>query len=262
MDFRLASNRGAVALPLLAGVVAGWWALAAGWGLGEAMRAGVGAGGGSFLAWATAREIDPDHPVTAVAAAVAAPWAVLVGPPALAAVFLWMLAVRAVVGSTGSAPYLADMLFVGGLGVWTALGDRGLAAALGGLAVVAASTVFDGRGRSLTLTVAAVAMAVAAGAAVVVGGSLGPSPASSAQAWLVSGVAVVGLAALRVRTSSPTDRRPDRAISTARVRWGIGATTALGILSVAWHGSDGVTAAAPILVALGATAVSATLRAS
>jgi hypothetical protein len=260
MDFRLSSNRIGVAVPVLAGFVAGAWALAVAAGLGEAVRVGVGAGGGSFLAWASARELDPDRPTTATVAALAAPWAVLAGGPALAAGFLWMIAVRALIGSTGGAPYPADVTFVGVLAAWAATGDRGLAAALAGLLVVAASTAFDRRGRSVTLVLVAAWMVAAVAASIAFGGPVRPLPVSGAAAWWMGGIAVVGSMAMRVRTSAATDRRPDQRVSLARLRWGVAAATSLSILAVVWHGVDGVTAAAPIIAALAATAVSAGVK--
>jgi hypothetical protein len=254
MDFRLPSNRVALALPSVAGVVAGAWALAAGWGLGEAVRAGVGAGGGSFLAWATARELDPDHPHTATVAAVLAPWAVLSAAPSLAAGFVWLLAIRAMTGSTGSAPYPPDLVVVGALSVWATLGDRALVVVVTGLAVLVLSTSFDRRGRAVTVAMAVAMAAIVVAVSLVRGGPLAPQSFTAASWWWSAVMGAVAIVALSVRTVSTADRRP-QPLSGTRLRWGVAAAAVFGIVMVAWHGPVGVAMAAPVAAALAAVAM-------
>lgn len=74
--------------------------------IGRAVVAGVS----TFAAWAIARELDPDHPSSATIAAVLTPAAtVLLGPPAVAALFVAMLTFRIVARTTGLPPRWTDL---------------------------------------------------------------------------------------------------------------------------------------------------------
>ncbi|MFD1730278.1 hypothetical protein ACFSC4_02835 [Deinococcus malanensis] len=116
LDLRYPSNRyaagGALAAAVTARLLGGSWADA------------LGVGGAAFLAWATARELDPDHPETAtVALPVAAAAAWMGGPgnpvPGLAA----LSAVRVMAGTVGRDPTTVDLAALAG--------QAGLAAATG-----------------------------------------------------------------------------------------------------------------------------------
>ncbi|MEX2551778.1 MAG: hypothetical protein WD627_02080, partial [Actinomycetota bacterium] len=68
LDFRLASNRFiALATIVVSGLGFGY-ELNDGGSFGEAVARGVQFGAGVFLAWAIARELDPDRPGSATAA--------------------------------------------------------------------------------------------------------------------------------------------------------------------------------------------------
>jgi hypothetical protein len=259
MDFRLVSNRIAVAVPVLAGSVAGVWGLAGGASLRDAVSAGVAAGGASFLGWATGRELDPDHPGSSALAAVGAPWLVVWGGPSLAAGGLWLLALRALSGTTGAAPYPPDLVVIVGLGVVAARGDGGLPDALAGFAVVGMSTVFERRARASTATAAVAGSLVAVAVAVVGGALLAPaSPDGWTAAWLAV-IALAVAAAWGVRVTSSTDRRP-QPLQRSRVRWSLAAVGAWGVLAVIWNGPVGVAVAGPALVALASVALGVVVR--
>lgn len=67
-----------------------------------------------FLVWALGRELDPDRPITATIAAVAAGAAVLIsGETSVAGIAGLMLGSRILVRSTGFVPYLTDIVAVG-----------------------------------------------------------------------------------------------------------------------------------------------------
>jgi hypothetical protein len=253
MDFLLLSNRLSIALPLTAGLVAGLVSLTDG-GLGDAVRTGIAAGGSSFLAWAVTRELSPDHPVAASLAAVLAPMAILLGSPSLAVVAVWLLATRVVAGTTGAAPYTADMIVVGGFAIWASTGEGGLPLALLALTAIASSTVFDARGRRTVLvgdTLATAACLTAAGAA----GTLDlPDPWAASSAWWLFATALTTAAALLVRVESTTDRRPVR-IEAGRVRAAIGWAGAACVIAVVWRGTRGMASMAPVAAALVLTAV-------
>lgn len=99
LDPRDPSNLAAVAVTAATGLAGSW--LARGDGLLPAGRAAVRAGGAVFAAWATAREIDPDHPGTAFAAMPLAAAGLALGRPSLAASFGTMLWARFAAGTVG-----------------------------------------------------------------------------------------------------------------------------------------------------------------
>ncbi|GGR44532.1 hypothetical protein GCM10008959_01950 [Deinococcus seoulensis] len=101
LDFSYPSNRVAAAGS------AGAALLALAFGRPWAQAAGVG--GAAFLAWATARELDPDHPVTANAALpVAAAVALLGGAGNPLAGLAVLSGLRLIAGTTGESATSAD----------------------------------------------------------------------------------------------------------------------------------------------------------
>lgn len=253
MDFRLLSNRLSIALPLAAGSVAGIGSLLTGGGLADAVRAGIAAGGSSFLAWAVTRELNPDHPVAASLAAVAAPWATVFGSPSLAVVAVWLLAVRVVAGTTGAAPYAVDMIVVGAFTIWASTSEGGLALALLALVAIASSTVFDARSRRTVLVGAGLATAVSLAAARAAG-TLGlPEAWTAHSGWWLVAVALSTSAALLVRVESTADRRPVP-IDTRRVRAATGWAGTACVIAVVWRGPVGMASMAPVGVVLAVTA--------
>jgi hypothetical protein len=113
---------------------------------GTRLGSGIVLGGSAFLAWALARELDPDRVITSYAAAVAggvAAW-VAAGPSpgaALGAIYLLLVALRITVRTTGRPPTVIDLagnIVVAG---WLA---RGPVAWLAGL-VLAVAVVRDTR---------------------------------------------------------------------------------------------------------------------
>lgn len=77
--------------------------------VGDALRPALNAGVTVFLAWAIAREIDPDEPRTAnLAAVLAVGGRLLAGPGNLTALVMFLLAARIALRSTGLAPTMLD----------------------------------------------------------------------------------------------------------------------------------------------------------
>jgi hypothetical protein len=99
---------GGTASRLLAGAA---WIESASWG--------VGAGFAVFLAWALARELDPDHDLSAfVAAGLMLIGLLFFDLPALLALFWMLLTLRVVNRTVGLPSKLQDSLLVLGLGGW------------------------------------------------------------------------------------------------------------------------------------------------
>lgn len=163
IDPRYPSNRYAVVASAVAAAAAGTVALAAGaqsplvW----AIRGGLAA----FLAWAVARELDPDDTRSAALAAPLGAVALAAGAPSLLAVAAALLAVRIVVRTTGLWPTTIDLVAMAVLagvagwqfhGVWAGLALGGALAVdtrlprpaplrgLGAGAVAAAAAVVTG----------------------------------------------------------------------------------------------------------------------
>lgn len=161
--------------------------------LGQTLGPTVNAGVTIFLAWAIAREIDPDEARTAnLAAVLAIAGRLLAGPGLLAALVMLLLATRIVVRSTGLAPTTLDgFLFLPGAAFWAGRTVTGWMAAL----VLAYALARDYRlpepaGRR-SLIAAFVVSAVASGAVIASGafGSGWPSPGPLALAISAAGVA-------------------------------------------------------------------------
>jgi hypothetical protein len=80
---------------------------------------GIGAGLAIFLAWALARELDPDHEFSAfVAAALAIVALAALGPPQLLPLFWMLLTVRILDRTVGLPARPLDSLAMLGLGLW------------------------------------------------------------------------------------------------------------------------------------------------
>ena len=227
-------------------------------GLGAAARQGVSAGGAAFVAWAIARELDPDRPAGAVAAAVLAPFTVIAADPDLLASGLMIVAARVVAGTTGRRLRLIDLVV---LGIWAALiGIDGIGTPVGLMAGIAPAVSGWWNRASARVLFAASAATLAAVVAVAAAFALdrGPwtEPAGFARGLLVAGLAA-GLVGcwLVPAVRSAVDSRHRGIISTHRVRLARVATLSAAVGTVLWAGGPGVMALAPVWVALGAVAV-------
>jgi hypothetical protein len=256
MDFSLPSNRFVALATPVAGVVAGSWALIAGSDLAGAVGYGIAAGGAAFLAWAAARELDPDRPGTAAVAALAAPWVVVLGRPSLLACALWLLAIRMVAGTTGVPPSRVDLAVIVALAGLVAARDDGLVPAAVGMAVVAVAALADSEGRRRLLVGATVGCAGVAATSMLWGDTAAPLTPDGVTWLRLATIAVLAAFSMRVTVRSETDRRP-MAISTSRVRVARVAAGAAAGVALAWHGDAGLHAVAPVAVALGVVAVGA-----
>jgi hypothetical protein len=253
IDPSSASNRYALAAAVLAGVVAGAVTLVTS-GFGDAVRWGFLGGAGAFLAWAIAREVDPDD---TVAAAVAAPLglaALLVGAPGVAASAAVLIAARIMVRTTGRSPTPLDLVvLVAGAGY---LGTQPVAwVPLAALVVaVAHDAVVTGGG---------MARLAAAPLAMVAAGVLGALVAEPGWSWttpdaaaLVVGIAGVVAALAALPTDHPRsvgdltgDPLQHHRLVTGRVL-----VLAAGLGSFALLGGDGVAAVSPLWAAFAGVA--------
>ena len=119
VDLRYSTNRAIAVLSLLA-LIAG---VILGLTRGDAWTAmllhGLQWAGAGFLAWAAAREIDPDRWYSAFfAAAGALAGAILLGPPSFLLLFWLLIALRFINRSTGAAPGVLDLVALYGIALW------------------------------------------------------------------------------------------------------------------------------------------------
>jgi hypothetical protein len=221
----------------------------------------IAVGGSTFLAWATAREIDPDRTLSAtIAAPVAAAAAWLAEDQgsgvSLGALWLLLLATRITVRTTGVPPTRLDLALHVGVAVWVALDPYAWPAAL----VLAVAVVRDTR-----LIDPAPSENLWWGAAIgvlasIVAGTAGPgewsAPSPTLSALLAAGL--IGTAILvrpqGVESTTDSGSKPIEPIRLAmgRLILGLGAAM-LAVIG----GAGGVAAVAPVWATL---AVAAAVR--
>ena len=136
LDLTVASNRYAAA-----GLAVGTLAPLL---LGRGWKAALGTGMAGFSAWATARELDPDHPQTAaVALPVAAVAALLGGAPNLLGSLTAVSSLRVLSATVGHRPSQSDLLALGVQAALSAFAGQRAAALLPGAALSLAADAGD-----------------------------------------------------------------------------------------------------------------------
>jgi hypothetical protein len=249
IDPRYPSNVFVVVATVVGGAIAFFPAL--GDGFGEAFVAGARAGGGTFLGWAIARELDPDRPWSAGVAAVLGFVASFIGDPMLAVAGVALLGSRIAVRSTGLHPLPVDLLVVLGAAAYAATRTGGLpAAVILGLFLVGDHRLPGGSRRRVAIAGFGVLGASVVTAAVA--GTLVPDPTTVAGwEWLLLGVAVLGSAlVLRPPIVTSGCDRAGRPLHARRLR--AARIVALGVVagSAIWAGGAGLAAAAPVAAAM------------
>ncbi|MFC5847159.1 hypothetical protein [Deinococcus petrolearius] len=136
LDLTLPSNRYAAA-----GLAAGTLAPLL---LGRGWRSALGTGLAGFSAWATARELDPDHPQTAaLALPVAATAALLGGVPHLLGSLTAVSSLRVLSATVGHRPSPGDLLALGAQAALSAFAGQRAAALIPGAALSLAADAGD-----------------------------------------------------------------------------------------------------------------------
>ena len=206
---------------------------------------------GFFLAWAIAREVDPDHDSSAFVAAGLSLWPMwLYGLPGFAALVLSLLSLRIVNRSVGPAAKTWDTLLILGLIAWVTWQGHAVVGALGAAALLADALLEPPHRVHL------VAVGVAAVLLLIVGPAAeGPAPA---QQWgPFSWLALVALAPclLLIRRSSAPSSLSDRtarplrgprlrtaqllALATVVAMVGTEGEAGLGVISSLWAAMAG-----------------------
>ena len=203
LDPRYPSNRLAIAGALIVGVAA---ALANLFGLDIGLEP-ISAAVGLFLAWAIARELDPDHPASAAVAMPASLVLLLaIGPASLVVSMGILLGVRLVAGTVGAPLRTLDIIGVVGLAAFLGTNPIGVV----GLGVVVDE---PRRNRAVLITATAVSAFVAV---VLVSGLERTWTTPDTAGWIALAVAVAAAVSVIPAASptSSTDRHTGRVLRT------------------------------------------------
>jgi hypothetical protein len=241
LDPRLVSNRIAVAGGLLGTVLA----LVLQWINGESINiiAAGAMGVGVFLAWAIARELDPDHPSSATFAVAIAAGAIAFGPSASGAVAVAMLGARVMVGTVGTHLRPADIVVLSAAAAYAGTRPEGW-----GAAALLIAGVFVARPRRSGVIAATLAIATLAGAALAGTTSAPGTPTSLTVALIALTVVATAISYPARRVASHTDngRSPISATRVTMARVGIASAIVVGGVL----GADGAQTLAPAIAAL------------
>lgn len=262
IDLGVPSNRVVVAGSLAAGAAAAGLALVRGTGAGSAPAAAIQAGLSIFLAWAIARELDPDSPRSALLAMPAAGAILFTGRPYLAGVLGVLLIARIALRSTGGFPTLLDLIFLAALAASLARTVPGVPVALVlalALAVNASggpiagpvpqpTTHEPGPGRSRA---GAIVVIVFAAVSAWYFGSLKLSwRVPDAAQWAVLVLAAGACLMLRIGHPVSRDDRNRATLLRTKLVYGTWMSVLAGVLTVAWIGGPAVPALSGLWAAL------------
>lgn len=241
LDPSLPSNLLVLVVTPMAGVATGSWRLLAGEPFGDAVWGGILGGGAAFLAWAVARELDPDRPQTATLASLLAPWGLLAGDPALLGVTVMMLGARVASGTTGERLHPTD---AAALALFALGSGGGGAGPVPGALVGAVLPVVD---RPMGWAAGPLVAAASFGGWVLWGVEPAWSGLAGGEWILVAAVLPAVAGVVWVRVTVPTDGG-DATVQRARVR-GARLLVLAGVAgAAAWSGASGLESVSPALV--------------
>jgi hypothetical protein len=215
----------------------------------QSLLAGLVVGAAAFLAWALARELDPDHDLAAfVGALLALPVVLLTGAPGFASILLLLVALRIVNRTVGPPARPLDTIAILGLAGWVAWQGDWI-----GCLVLSLALLLDG-----TVTVPHRPHLAAAGAALALTGVAatrsGFPPSIAGTSWISLSALLLVLPFLRVMASSGKPRTLADVGATPlqgkRVRWAQALGLLYVVLPVALHGKPGLAAVSPAWAAL------------
>jgi hypothetical protein len=204
----------------------------------------------AFLAWALAREIDPDFPGSAnFAAVVGALVGVGIGGP-LGPVIALMFALRVVVRTTGSPPTRFDLIWLPGLAGYAALQPGGWIAGLGLAAALAWDTLLVNPTPRVRMVGAGFA-GLAAVTVAVVRSNLAPHlQLPTLPQWLVIVSVALSLLALRPYHPRSVGDHGGKRLSAGRLTAGRALVLGVALVTTAWLGGGAVAALGSLFSAL------------
>lgn len=258
IDIRYASNRFVVAAAGLGGAATLVYRIAA--DAGDPLLWAFRVAAAVFLAWALARELDPDHPVSAAVAAIAAGPAVALAPPEIGAMAGFIIAVRIIVRSTGMSAHPWELAAVVLFVAYLAAGPAGWPAAI----ALTWAMWIDGSHEHIPHPPSRIAALVAAAAAIAVAVVTFPTDLTFDRSWpatlvFLAGILAAWLAVNRMTAPVSTgdhDRAPlsPHRLALGRIMAGVG----LGLAAVLTRLEPA--AYGPLWTAIVATAVVAVAR--
>lgn len=260
IDLRVASNR-VVSMACLAVLAAvGGYSLSHGESITQAAALGVEAALSVFLAWAIARELDPDKPRSALFALLLAVLLLVTeGRPFLSGVLQVLLIARILVRSTGSPPTLIDLGVLVALAAFGAQNHEGvpIGLVLGG-AVILDSRLQDPAPRRSVI--GGILMIVSTLVSALYFGSLEADWTTPTTAqWILLAIIAAACACLDVPTPTSTDDRKRSVISRARLAAGTWMSVIAAAAVLAWAGGPAFAALSPLFAALVGVAFSRSL---
>ena len=255
-DLRLGYNRVIVLLSALGAAVALVAGIVAGLPLPDVLLRAFAGGMTAFAAAALAKELDPDHPGSAVVgAALAVPLVWWVARVDSLLPLLWLiLSLRFVNRSTGLPPRLTDALGLILLAGWLSWARTPLFGVLTGV-VLLLDVLLPGGRRVHGWLGAPVALA----AGVYWGVNTDRYPSAAPEPWLVVcllalTIAVIGVILTCYVILAPGDAT-GRPLDGSRVQAGQIVALTVGLFFASWHGRDGATLFAALWAALAGTVV-------
>lgn len=260
IDPRLQSNLTALGISVVGGMAALATRLVDDAGVLRSFADAFGAGVAVFLAWAIARELDPDNDSSALLAELAtfALWFWAPSSPGLLLAVL--IAARVTVRSTGRAPSTGDLIFVVLLGTYVATSEAGAAATIGLAAALVLNRSLGGGDHPHSM-LAALATLIAGGTAAAITGSLGDWHDPDALAWALVGAGVASVFILGCRSVTSLADITREPLDVRRVRVARMFTLVIALGGFALAGGLGVSRMAGAWTALLAVAVTKIARA-
>lgn len=252
LRLKVASNRFAVLAFAVVTVIATLLNLKRDAGVFAALADGVRYGGGAFLAWAVAREVDPDRLATARIAVLVYLAVAWTGIPDLAAIAAVLLTARVIVRTTGRSPTVVDLGALVVLAGLAATSTVGLVMALGiAWALHIDRRLIDpGPDRESELA------AVAAGAVAITVTIASRAPFGtewelpSLLGWLVLAATAYGATTLRATTVTSVGDRTRLPLSLERLVHGRRVVLVLLAGGLLWAGGATIGALGPVFAAV------------
>jgi hypothetical protein len=250
VDPRYPTNLAITTIAMIAAVVGAVWRLSAGDAFLASAMWGIGAAFGLFLTWALARELDPDHDLSAfVGVGLALIALLLFEMPSLLLALWLLLMLRLVNRSVGLPARPLDTLAVLGLGLFLTWQGQWLAGLM-----TAAVFLLDGLlapPLRYHLLVSGLAF-VATGVLAVVQGSINMGPGFTASvsvaSAMMSGLFLASIVASRpVRAVGDATGEP---LSTRRVQTARALALLTALLFAWWDGQSGMVALSPLWAAM------------
>jgi hypothetical protein len=205
LDFRYRSNRFVAIASVIAGLATFAWRWSS--GSDEIIVWSFQVAGAVFLAWAIARELDPDDPSPATVATVLVLPFMVLGPPSLAASAAALLAIRIAARTTGLSPQGIDAVFLTLAAAYLGSDRASWPALAASIVAVGTDRFAEPPGPARTLWFgAAMTLAAAIGAVTFPGSSVWTPP--TRPEWVVLG-ATLAAAFLAVVTTRPPRSRGD-----------------------------------------------------